>query len=183
MTSMFRTTGRLRMGYDPDQVDEFFTHARRVYEGEVSESIDGRNVRRVAFDLVHHGYEPTAVDAALDRLEQAFVARERTAFVSTHGQQAWLEHLAERARTLYGRLARPDGERFAPAERRTQGYDPDEVDDVCGRLIDYFDHGHALSSAELRQVTFSRRKGRDGYAEGPVDAFLERAVEVLLGVE
>ncbi|WP_372593165.1 DivIVA domain-containing protein [Actinotalea sp.] len=183
MTTMFRTTGRLSMGYDPGQVDEFFVHARRVYEGEVTDAIDGRTVRRAAFDLVRHGYQPTAVDAALDRLEHAFVSRERTAFVATHGQQAWLEHLAERARTLYGRLARPDGERFAPAPRRSPGYDPDEVDEVCRRLVDYFDNGHALSSAEIRQVTFTRRKGHDGYAEGPVDAFLERAVEVLLGVE
>ncbi len=183
MTHMFRSVSRLRTGYDPDQVEEFFTHARRVYEGEVPETIDGRTVRRAAFDLVHHGYEPTAVDAALDRLEQAFVVRERTAFVATHGQQAWLEHLAERARTLYGRLARPDGERFAPAARRAQAYDPDEVDDFCRRLIDYFDNGHALSSQEVRQVTFTRRRGEDGYAEGPVDAFIERAVEVLLGVE
>ncbi len=183
MTHMFRTTGRLRTGYDPGQVDEFFTHARRVYEGEVPDHLDGRTVRRAAFDLVRHGYEPPAVDAALDRLEQAFVTRERTAFVATHGQPAWLEHLADRARTLYGRLARPDGERFAPAPRRVQGYDPTEVDEVCRRLVDYFDHGHALSSADLRQVTFTRRFGHDAYAEGPVDAFLERAVEVLLGVE
>ncbi len=183
MTGMFRTAGRMRTGYDPDQVDEFFTHARRVYEGEVIEPLSGYDVRRVAFDLVRGGYRPAAVDAALDRLERAFVSRQRAEFVGTHGQQAWLEHLAGQARTLYGRLARPDGERFARGKRGEESYDVDEVDDVCHRLIDYFDQGKTLASEELRQVTFARRRGSAGYAEGAVDAFLDRAVEVLLGVE
>lgn len=183
MSAMFRTAGRLRTGYDPDQVEEFFTHARRVYEGDVKEQLTGSEVRRAAFDLVRGGYRPASVDAALDRLERAFVARQRTDYIGTHGQQAWLDHLAGQARTLYGRLARPDGERFAPARRGEQGYDPDEVDQLCHRLIDYFDNGQPLTSEEVRHVVFRRRRGADGYAEGPVDAFLERAVEVLLGVE
>ncbi|HMO10251.1 MAG TPA: DivIVA domain-containing protein [Actinotalea sp.] len=183
MTGMFRSAGRLRTGYDPDQVDEFFTHARRVYEGHAQEPLSGYDVRRVAFDLVRGGYRPAAVDAALDRLERAFVSRQRTEFVSTHGQQAWLEHLEGQARTLYGRLARPDGERFARGHRGEQSYDVEQVDALCHRLIDYFDHGQPLTSEELRQVTFSRRRGPDGYTEGAVDAFLDRAVEVLLGVE
>lgn len=183
MTGMFRSAGRLRTGYDPDQVDDFFQHARRVYEGEVREPLTGYDVRRAAFDLVRGGYRAAAVDAALDRLERAFVSRQRTEYVATHGQQAWLEHLAGQARTLYGRLARPDGERFATARRGEQGYDIDDVDDLCHRLIEYFDHGQPLASEELRQITFARRKGQDAYAEGPVDAFIDRAIEVLLGVE
>lgn len=183
MTGMFRTVPRLRTGYDPDQVDEFFTHARRVYEGEVSEPLSGYDVRRAAFDLVRGGYRPAAVDSALDRLERAFVSRQRAEFVATHGQQAWLEHLAAQARTLYGRLARPDGERFARGHRGEDSYAIADVDAVCQRLIEYFDHGQALTSDELRQLTFRRRRGSDGYAEGPVDAFIDRAVEVLLGVE
>lgn len=183
MTGMFRTVPRLRTGYDPDQVDEFFTHARQVYEGEVSEPLSGYDVRRAAFDLVRGGYRPAAVDSALDRLERAFVSRQRAEFVATHGQQAWLEHLAAQARTLYGRLARPDGERFARGHRGEDSYAIADVDAVCQRLIEYFDHGQALTSDELRQLTFGRRRGSDGYAEGPVDAFIDRAVEVLLGVE
>jgi DivIVA domain-containing protein len=183
MTGMFRTTGRMRTGYDPDQVDEFFTHARKVYEGEANEPLSGYDVRRIAFDLVRGGYRPGAVDAALDRLEQAFVTRQRSEFVGTHGQQAWLEHLAAQARTLYGRLARPDGERFARGKRGEESYDVDDVDMICHRLIEYFDQGKPLTTEELRQVTFARRRGKDGYGEAAVDAFLDRAVEVLLGVE
>lgn len=180
---MFRTVSRFRTGYDPDQVDTFFTHARRVYEGDAAEPLNGADVRRAAFDLVRGGYATSSVDGALDRLERAFMTRERQNVLGAQGQQAWMEHMADRARSLYERLRRPEGERFAPAKRGDQGYLPDDVDDLCDRLIAYFDRGTPLSSDEVRHSTFRRAAGHNAYAEGPVDAFLERAVEVLLGVE
>ena len=183
MTRMFQTAGLLRSGYDVGQVDEFFSHARQAYEGEVPETMTGRDVRQGAFDMVRGGYRADAVDGALDRLERAFVTRQRAQFVATHGQQAWLEQLASQARTLYGRLARPDGERFAPARRREQGYEPDDVDALCQRLVEYFDNGRPLTSDEIRHAHFRRAKGRDAYGESAVDAFCDRAIEVLLGVE
>ncbi|WP_182113573.1 MULTISPECIES: DivIVA domain-containing protein [unclassified Actinotalea] len=181
--AMFRTAGRLRSGYEPHQVDEFFTRARSAYDGDPKEPMSGADVRRAAFDLVRGGYVTSSVDAALDRLERAFAVRQRQEFVAAHGQQAWMEHLAAQARTLYGRLSRPDGERFAPAARGVQGYRPEDVDELCRRLVDYFDHGQSLTSEELRTATFRPARGAKAYAEGPVDAFVERAVEVLLGVE
>lgn len=183
MNQMFRNVSRVRSGYDPEQVDDFFTRARRVYEGDRSERLTGTDVRRVAFDLVRGGYATSSVDSALDRLERAFTYRQRDEHVAVHGQQGWMEHLAGRARTLYDRLRRPAGERFAPARRGEQGYDPDDVDDLCDRLIEYFDQGVPLASDEIRHATFRRAGGRRAYAEGPVDAFFERAIEVLIGVE
>lgn len=180
---MFRTVGRLSRGYDPHQVDDFFSRARRVYEGDHTEPMTARDVRQTAFDLVRGGYATSAVDGAMDRLERAFVARQRTEFVAAHGQQAWMDHLAAQARTLYGRLTRPDGERFAPPRRGEQGYDAEDVDALCQRLVDYFDHGQSLTSDEVRHATFRHRSGRHAYAEPAVDAFCDRAVEVLLGVE
>ena len=180
---MFRTVSRLRAGYDPEEVDGFFDHARQVYEGTVDEPLTGRDVRSTAFDLVPGGYEAAAVDAALDRLEAAFVARARERFVAAHGQSAWMAQLADSARTLYGRLTRPDGERFAPAARNEPAYDREDVDALCRRLVAYFDHGQPLTAQEIRSATFRRRRGAGGYAEVPVDAFCDRAVEVLLGVE
>lgn len=183
MTAMFRTVRRFRTGYDPEQVEDFFTRARRAYEGDRSEVLEGQDVRRAAFDLVRHGYAPDAVDAALDRLERAFTARRRAEFVASSGQDAWMEHLAGRARTLYERLRRADGERFARARHGEQGYAPEDVDALCHRLVDYFDHGSPLTSQEVRHATFGAARGRHAYAEGPVDAFLDRAMEVLIGVE
>ena len=183
MRQMFRTVNRLRSGYDPDQVDTFFTHARRVYEGDQTEPLNGADVRRAAFDLVHGGYATASVDSALDRLERAFAARQRRDHVAANGQQGWMELLAGQARSLYERLRRPDGERFAPARHREQGYAPEDVDELCHRLIEYFDRGTPLISDEVRHATFGRAIGPKAYAEGPVDAFCERAIEVLLGVE
>ena len=183
MSSTFRSVHRWRSGYSPEQVEEFFGDARRAYEGDGAAPLTGRDVRLAAFDLVRGGFDTAPVDAALDRLERAFAVRQRTNFVAAHGQQAWMEHLAGQARTLYGRLTRPEGERFAPPRRNEQGYDVADVDALCTRLVDYFDHGQSLTSDEVRSVTFRRHKGHKAYAEGPVDAFLDRAIEVLLGVE
>ncbi|GIG27998.1 DivIVA domain-containing protein [Cellulomonas marina] len=180
---MFRTVPGLRRGYDPGEVDAFFSHARTVYESGPAGALSGKDVRGAAFELVRGGYSTAAVDAALDRLEAAFVARARAEFVAEHGQTAWMDRLGEQARTLYPRLGRPDGQRFAPPPGRQAGYESADVDALCHRLVDYFDEGVPLTAAELRTATFRARRGRTAYAEGPVDAFLARAVEVLLGVE
>src|SRR5699024_2839454 len=58
----------------------------------------------------------------------------------------------------------------------------EEVDELCERLIGYFDHGEPLSADVVRNATFTTRKGAAGYDEGSVDAFLSRAVSVILAV-
>jgi len=180
---MFSTVSKVRTGYAPEDVDELFERARREYEGSASTGLDAAAIHRAAFGFKRGGYAFTEVDAALDRLESAFVAKERTEYIAEHGQQAWMALLAERARTLYGRLSRPAGERFAPGRRGHWSYDADDVDALCVRLVNYFDRGEPITSTEVREAKFRRRRGRDGYAEAPVDAFFTRAIEVLLGVE
>jgi DivIVA domain-containing protein len=182
-STLFSTVSKMRTGYDPDEVDDFFDHARQAYEGRTPEPMSNADIAGSTFELVRGGYNTHEVDAALDRLEGAFIARQRAEFVNQHGQDAWMGALAERARTLYGRLGRRDGQKFAPAERGQQGYDMDDVDALCDRLVGYFDRQEPLTAAELRSATFSRAKGADAYAEAPVDRFLARAIEVLLGVE
>lgn len=183
MSSLFDTVSKTSMGYDTEEVDEFFDHARAIYEGKREGRLTSADIQSSMFDLVRGGYDTHEVDAALDRLEAAFIARQRAEYIAAHGQQAWMTALADRARTLYGRLGRPDGEKFAPAERGKPGYDVDDVDELCDRLVDYFDKQVPITAAEIREATFRARKGSTGYAEGPVDAFFARAIEVLLGVE
>ena len=180
---MFRTVSGFRSGYDPNEVDEFFDHARALYEQGPAVALSAKDVRRVGFEMVRGGYATAAVDAALDRLESAFVARARAEHVAQHGQEAWMTQLGAQARTLYGRLGRADGDRFAPPVGREPGYEPADVDELCHRLVAYFDQGVPLTSGELRSATFRRRKGQHAYGEPAVDAFVARAVEVLLGVE
>lgn len=182
MAQVFPRAGRMSHGYDVEQVDEFFAGAREAYEATAGESMTAADVRAAAFDLVRHGYDPASVDAALDRLEGAFVQRARATSIGTDGQDGWMSDVAERATTLYPRLVRPAGERFAPPERG-RGYDSDAVDALLERLVDYFDSGSELNAAEVRAVTFPSAPRDRAYAEGAVDAFLDRAVDVLLAVE
>lgn len=180
--AMFPHVARWFRGYDPDEVDQFFARARIAYEGPLEQSLGAEDVRSVSFDLVRGGYTPAAVDGALDRLEGAFLKRERAAFAAEHGMDAWRARVTELARSLQPRTARPHGQRFAPPEHGP-GYSAQDVDAVVDRLVDYFDHDADLTSAELRTATFRKARGERAYAEGPVDAYLDRAVRVLLAVE
>jgi len=183
MAETFPRTGRWSSGYDTEQVDEFFEQARVAYEaGSDTGAMSADDVRAAAFDLVRHGYEPGQVDAALDRLEGAFVQRSRAQSIAAAGQDDWMDNVAARATTLYPRLVRPSGERFAPPDRG-RGYSSEAVDALLDRLVDYFDDGAELSAAELRAATFPSSPRDRAYAEGAVDAFLDRAVDVLLAVE
>ncbi|MCL1800220.1 MAG: DivIVA domain-containing protein [Promicromonosporaceae bacterium] len=180
---LFRTVPIFRTGYDRQEVDQYFHQARSIYEGVNASRFGADDVQAQAFDLVRGGYDSHEVDAALDRLASAFVARHRADYITKFGTDAWMVALAERAKTLYPRLARPAKQRFARADKGTPGYNIDDVDALCDRLSKYFDQQGPLSAADIRGAIFRTTIGRGGYAEGPVDAFLARAVEVLLGVE
>lgn len=182
MAETFPRSGRFSSGYDVEQVETFFAKARAAYESDDEGGMSAEDVRVAAFDLVRHGYDPGHVDAALDRLEGAFVKRARARSIREEGQDAWMDEVARRATTLYGRLVRPAGERFAPPARG-RGYSSEAVDALLDRLVDYFDSGAELSAADVRSATFPSASGDRAYAEGPVDAFLDRAVDVLLAVE
>lgn len=184
MTQLFPRVAPTHRGYDTEQVDEFFARARKAYEAtdDGAADIDAHAVRSAAFDLVRRGYRASSVDAALDRLEAAFVSAERAEFIADNGQGAWLTGVVERATVLYERLTRPAGSRFAPPERG-RGYDAAAVDALLDRLVAYFDDGTPLTAAEVRAATFGSAPRPRAYAEGPVDAYLDRVVDVLLAVE
>ena len=181
---MFSRVSFLKIGYDTEQVDEFFTQARASYENAAgSKEFTAEKVREVSFDEKYRGYDPDEVDGALDRLESAFLQRERADHVSVNGQQAWLDLVAERATTLYPRLRRPNGEKFAHPQGREIGYDIEEVDAFLQKIADFFDDKNELSVEEVRAVSFSPARKQKAYKEGPVDAYLSRAVEVLLAIQ
>lgn len=182
MSDMFHTVGRFKAGYSPQEVDEFFDHAREIFEGNRPGSMNPVDVQRTSFALVRGGYAPDAVDAAMDRIAQAFADLEREKFIPAHGQQAWVDHLMQQAQTLYPRLSRPAGARFAPPRSGKLGYDREQVDELCEKLIGYFDQGKPLSADSVRSARFTPRRGKRAYDEGSVDAFLARAVAIILAV-
>lgn len=184
MTVLFPKVNALRLGYHPTQVEGFFEQARAAYERPSAPQGDlaPLDVRRTAFDLKHGGYETAAVDSALDRLEVAFVTRQRDAFVRSHGTEAWMQDLAQRAQTLYPRLRRPAGDRFAHPSGLGRGYRADDVDDLLSRITAFFDRGAPLTADDVRGATFRAARGGRAYDEGTVDAFLARMVDILLGI-
>lgn len=182
MSNAFPRVSLLKHGYDPAGVDEFFEDARRAYEGGVpAEHFSSDQVRRATFNLTRRGYDIAAVDAAMCRLEAAFVERDRSDHVAVNGEKAWFDMVADRATTLYPRLLRPRGERFAHP-KRGRGYDAEAVDDLLDRLAAYFDDRGDITVDEIRHAVFRPMRGRKAYDEGPVDAYLGRAIEILLAV-
>ena len=179
-----RMTG-WKSGYDPAQVDSFFRRARESYNRESPQpgDLDARAVRTVGFDLVRKGYHVGVVDAALDRLEDAFAKQARDRMVTQAGHDAWIKELTRAAGSLRGRLERAKGERFNRAEKGDVGYDVGEVDDLCDRIHGYFTQGQAMSVDEVRRVLFRTRKGDAAYSEDQVDAFIDRVVEVMASVD
>lgn len=183
MSDAFPKVSLWRNGYAADRVDAFFEDARRAYEGGVpAERFSAEQVRQATFPLKRGGYRMDAVDAAMNRLEAAFVQRDRVDHIAVNGEAAWLDRVADRATTLYDRLLRPRGERFAHPDKG-RGYDVVAVDDLLDRLAAYFDAGEPLRVDEVRSAVFQPARGTKGYLEGPVDAYLGRAVEILLAVE
>lgn len=185
MSDLFPRAKFWQTGYHLAQVDAFFDRARAAYDRPILDdaSFSAIDVRRVAFDLKRGGYRCAPVDSALDRLEIAFGSRTKDEFVRAHGHDAWMAQLAHTAQSLYPRLRRPAGERFRAPTKASQGYDAREVDALLNRLIAFFDRGEPLTADELRTATFKRRGKRGGYDEHTVDAFLARAVDVLLGAQ
>ncbi|QPL06227.1 MULTISPECIES: DivIVA domain-containing protein [Actinomyces] len=181
MSGMFPKVGALRRGYRTEQVDRYFTTAHEIYDAGDLEEMDSEGVRTVAFDVVHGGYRPDSVDAALDRLEAAFLQQRRSDIVSRLGRDAWMRQVADLATSLYPRLLRPAGERFAPARRR--GYSREEVDALMDRVAAYFDSAATLTSEQVRGAMFTSARGAKAYEERSVDRYLARVVEVLLSVE
>ena len=182
MSDSFPKVSVFKRGYDPKLVDEFFTEARSAYEGGVpAEQFSAEQVRQATFLLKRGGYACEAVDAAMSRLEDAFIQRDRADHIAVNSESAWYERVADRATTLYPRMLRPRGERFShPASGR--GYNAQEVDDLLDRLADYFDDRGEVTVEDVRLATFRDAKGTKAYSEGPVDAYLGRAVEILLAV-
>ncbi len=181
MAAIFPKSGMLRPGYSPDQVNQFFARAREAYEGGIPASqFSAQNVQQVAFELKRGGYDTRAVDSALNRLEAAFVQRDKIDFISVNGESQWHAKVAEDATALYPRLLRPDGERFSRPPKGEKGYKADQVDALLKRITAYFDSNEPLTASNVRLALFDQAKGDSAYREDQVDAYLGRTIQILL---
>jgi DivIVA domain-containing protein len=182
VASTFPTVDRSTLGYDVDEVERFLADARRAYAEGSGERTDlaADEIRATAFSMRKGGYSTQHVDAALERLEDAFAAREREAELARRGQKAWYADARTKAADVVARLDRPDGQRFSRVGLLSVGYHQKDVDAFAARLRGYFHDGKPLSLNEVRAVVFRPRHG--GYREVQVDAVLDAVVEVMLAV-
>lgn len=182
----FERVARTEYGYNAKQVDQFLQRARVSLEtpAAAAHPITSNDVRAVSFDPVKGGYSATAVDAALDRLEDAFARRERDELIAEQGEEAWLRQIGQLSGTLRGRLHRPDGERFRrPTRKKARSYNTKDVDRLCMDLIGYLEEDRPLSVDNVRRAMFRPAVGQDGYEETQVDAFLDRVVELMAAID
>ena len=177
----FPRVSRSTRGYEVAEVERFLARARRSYDGAPDqEALTAEEIRQVAFGMKRGGYAPSAVDAALERLEDAFAGRERLASRAHQGDPAWYGRARTEAVEILARLDRPDGERFSSTGRLVRGYRRADVDRFAARLQRFFRDGDDLSVGEVRRAVF--RAERHGYREDQVDLLLDAVTDVMLAV-
>ena len=180
MSSTFPRVRKGR-GYDTAEVEEFLEDARRAYAAPAGQSaLSAEQIRTTAFGMKRGGYDPAAVDAALERLEDAFATREREVAIDRSGDQVWYQEARGAAQTVLDRISRPRGHRFHRVNWFASGYSVREVDRFTDRIRRFFQAGVALTPEDIRQVAFQPQRG--GYSEAQVDALLDATVRIVLAV-
>lgn len=171
-----------RPGYDIDEVEDFLEEARRAYTSENPDVavITAASIRTTAFSLRKGGYSTSHVDAALERLEDAFAAREREREIARMGEEAWYAEARRTAQELLDRVVRPAGKRFQRVTFLTLGYSVKDVDAFADRIAAYFQSGAPLTTEDVRTVAFRPQRG--GYREAQVDYVLDTVIRVMLAV-
>jgi DivIVA domain-containing protein len=172
-----------QLGYKTSEVEEFLQRARRAYDGRPAPGdaeLDSERIRLTAFAMQKGGYSTAHVDAAMERLEDAFAFQERQIASKLHGDEAWLAEARTTAQVVANRLARPEGERFDRVSRLALGYNVSEVDRFADRLTRYFRDGWPVALDDVRGVVFTAQRG--GYRESQVDLVLDAVIDVMLAV-
>lgn len=180
MSSTFpRARGK---GYDIDEVEDFLEDARRAYTGDpgAAQLVTSGAIRQIGFTMRRGGYSASHVDAALERLEDAFANRERQSALGQLGDQGWYQQARGDAQVLLDRCSRPRGTRFARRGMLTGGYSVRDVDAFADRIVLFLQKGTPLSVADVRQARFRPQRG--GYHETQVDVVLDSVVDLLQSV-
>jgi DivIVA domain-containing protein len=182
VSSTFPHTRKSRLGYDVNEVEEFLEEARRAYTADRSDVVvvSADTIRDTGFTMRKGGYSPVHVDAALERLEDAFAVRERERAFAQLGDQAWYAQARGRAQAILDRIVRPRGKRFRRVSILTIGYSVREVDALTDRVAQYFQSGKPLTVDEIRASAFRQQRG--GYHETQVDLLLDAVTNVMLAV-
>lgn len=166
-------------GYRIDEVEDFLEDARRAYTGDPGSAqvVTAATIRQMGFSMTRGGYSPSHVDAALERLEDAFANRERERDLAALGNQGAYQRARSEAQVLLDRCVRPRGRRFARVGILTGGYSVRDVDAFADRIVRYLQQGTPLTVDDVRGAVFAAQKG--GYEETQVDVVLDAVVDLL----
>lgn len=192
--------GKNEWGYNVSQVDEFLKNARSLYE-EDEPNLTQSEIHKVAFDLEKNGYDVSAVDAALRRLEAAVVDKLAEWTIEHEGRAEWNSQTEKLALTLIPRAKREDKKAFHDGRFMTPSYDKKQVDTFIRSAANYINsalelgalsrtsHRHTSVTIEkytldnVARIIFKQRKGSAGYDEAQVDAYINRVSEVIARIE
>lgn len=183
VTSTFPLARSGKPGYDVGEVDAFLERARLAFSDEsVDEApLKSDDIRHTAFRVVRsRGYSVRRVDAALERLEEAFATREHDAALERHGSSVFDADARAAAQEIIDRLARPAGVKFRRVSFATRGYHPADVDLFSTRIAAYVQTGQQLPVETVRSIAFRPRFR--GYDEVQVDAVLDAVIRIMLAV-
>ena len=171
-----------KRGYNVEQVEDFLEDARRAYSTDLGDNmvVNAESIRQTAFKMQRGGYSAPHVDAALERLEDAFATRERERALQLAGDDVWYAETRIIAQEILNRLSRPKGHRFGRAAFMVEGYRRADVDAIADRLVGYLQSGTPIGIDEVRTVAFRPQQG--GYREAQVDLLLDAVIEVMLAV-
>jgi DivIVA domain-containing protein len=171
-----------KRGYDIDEVEDFLEEARRAYSSPLTENavINAESIRTTAFSMRRGGYSATHVDAALERLEDAFATREREQAIQSMGESAWYQETRSIAQDVVNRLSRPQRHRFDRAGFMVNGYRRKDVDALADRILAHLVSGEPLEPKDIRLAAFRPQRG--GYKEAQVDLLLDSVTDVMLAV-
>jgi len=166
-----------KLGYSIEEVNAFLEKARIQFLNPEANQVDTATVRSTRFKLVRHGYSISAVDAAMEKLEDIFASRELEAKLREIGFNEFLAELNQIKDLIDSRLARARRRRFARRGWPFRGYNTKQVDALCSRIATYLKAESELSVRDVRIEVFKSKRG--GYAEHQVDAFMDKVVELL----
>lgn len=177
MTYDFPLASAKQKGYDQNQVNKFIELARVQFSDASLDAVTADSIRNVQFDLVPNGYLASAVDTAMDRLEDEFAAREVQRQKTIRGDSAVEDRLHRINEIVRGRTSRPNRQKFSSTGWWLRGYSRKQVDQFCSQIEQHLAGGTVLPVASVRKVVFTAKPG--GYVEAQVDAFIDRVVEIL----
>ena len=177
MSYAFSRAGKRKLGYKISQVDEFLKLAREQYTDTSKALITALDVRTARFELEKNGYSISVVDAALEKLEDVFAAKEFSQELLDVGSEEYSQGLAELKELILARCGRARRRKFDRRMWPNRGYSSKQVDRFCSQLGKSLETEAGLTVKEVRSATFKSKRG--GYAEYQVDAFLEKVVETL----